>query len=88
MANTKSAKKAARASERRTEVNRKRRTGVRTVVRKAEEAIASGDRKAAEAAFAAVQPALMKAARKGVVHRNTAERKISRLAKRLKTVTA
>ncbi len=85
MANTKSAKKAARVIARRTDVNRMRRTQMRSAVRKAEEAIASGDAKAAESAFRAVQPALMKAAQKGIVHRNTAERKISRLAKRMKT---
>ena len=84
MANTKSAKKAARVIERRTEVNRSRRTAMRSVVRKAEEAIASGDAKAAEAALKAVQPALMKAARLGIIHRNAADRKVSRLAKRVK----
>jgi len=88
MANTQSAKKATRKIERRTEVNKARRSRVRTFLRKVEEAIASGDKTAAEAALKAVQPELQRAATKGVVHRNTASRKISRLASRVKAISA
>ena len=88
MANTSSAKKAARKIARRTDVNRNRRSRVRTDVRKVEEALAAGDRGAAEAAFAAAQPELMRAANRGVLHKNTASRKVSRLAQRVKALTA
>lgn len=88
MANTSSAKKAARKIARRTDVNRNRRSRVRTYVRKVEEALAAGDRSAAEAAFAAAQPELMRAANRGVLHMNTASRKVSRLAQRVKALTA
>jgi len=88
MANTQSAKKATRKIERRTEVNKARRSRVRTFLRKVEEAIASGDKTAAQAALKAVQPELQRAATKGVVHRNTASRKISRLASRVKAISA
>ena len=88
MANTSSAKKAARKIERRAAVNKNRRSRVRTYVRKVEEALASGDQTAASAAFEAAQPELMRAAAKGVMHKNTASRKVSRLAKRLKTLSA
>jgi small subunit ribosomal protein S20 len=88
MANTSSAKKATRKIERRAAVNKNRRSRVRTYVRKVEEALASGDQAAASAAFAAVQPELMRAAGKGVIHKNTASRKVSRLAKRLKALSA
>ncbi len=88
MANTSSAKKAARKIARRTDVNRNRRSRMRTFVRKVEEALASGDRTAAEAAFAAAQPELMRAANRGVVHKNTASRKVSRLAKRVRALGA
>jgi small subunit ribosomal protein S20 len=87
MANTSSAKKATRKIARRTAVNKNRRSRVRTYVRKVEEALASGDKRAAEAAFLAAQPELMRAATKGVMHKNTASRKVSRLAKRLKTLS-
>jgi small subunit ribosomal protein S20 len=83
MANTKSAKKAARQSARRTVVNRSRRTRVRSAVRKVEEAITAGDRAAAVAAMAEAEPALIRAANKGIVHRNAARRKVSRLAHRI-----
>ncbi|HEV2512748.1 30S ribosomal protein S20 [Bosea sp. (in: a-proteobacteria)] len=83
MANTTSAKKAARKIVRRTEVNKARRSRVRTFLRKVEEAIASGDKGAAAAALQAAQPELMRAAQKGVVHKNTASRKVSRLAHRI-----
>lgn len=88
MANTTSARKAARKIARRTAVNKARRSRIRTFVRKVEEAIASGDKAAAEQALRAAQPELMRAASKGVVHRNTAARKVSRLARRVKTLNA
>ncbi|GGA89471.1 30S ribosomal protein S20 [Brucella endophytica] len=88
MANTPSAKKAVRKIEARTEVNKARRSRVRTFLRKFEDAVASGNKTAAEAAFKAAEPEVMRAASKGVVHKNTASRKISRLAKRLKGMAA
>lgn len=88
MANTSSAKKATRKIARRAAINKNRRSRVRTFIRKVEEALASGDKAAAQAAFTAAQPELMRAASKGVLHRNTASRKVSRLAQRLKTLTA
>jgi len=88
MANTTSAKKATRKIARRTAVNKNRRSRVRTYVRKVEEAIAAGDKAAAEAALKAAQPELQRAATKGVMHRNTASRKVSRLANRVKTLSA
>lgn len=88
MANTNSAKKAARKIARRTEVNKARRSRVRTFVRKVEEAIAAGDKAAAEAALKAAQPELQRAATKGVLHRNTASRKVSRLAHRVSAIGA
>jgi small subunit ribosomal protein S20 len=83
MANTSSAKKAARKIVRRTAINKSRRSRMRTVVRKVEEAIASGDRTNALDAFRAAEPELMRAAQKGVVHKNTASRKVSRLSQRI-----
>ncbi len=83
MANTPSAKKAARKIARRTATNKVPRTRMRTFVRKVEEAIASGDKAAARNALEAAQPQIMKAATKGVIHRNTASRKVSRLAHRV-----
>lgn len=88
MANTSSAKKATRKIARRAAVNKNRRSRVRTYVRQVEEALASGDKTAAEAALKAAQPELMRAATKGVLHRNTASRKVSRLAQRVKTLGA
>ncbi len=82
MANTPSAKKAARKIARRTAVNRNRRSRMRTEVRKVEEAIASGNAAAAVEALKAAQPELMRAAQKGVLHKNTASRKVGRLAAR------
>jgi small subunit ribosomal protein S20 len=81
MANTTSARKAARKIARRTEVNRARRTRVRSAVRLVEEAIAAGDRNKALEAMKQAEPQLMKAARMGQVHRNSASRKISRLTR-------
>ncbi|GGB48166.1 30S ribosomal protein S20 [Roseibium aquae] len=88
MANTPSAKKAARKIARRTAINKDRRSRVRTYLRKVEEAIASGDHGAATEAFKAAQPELMRAASKGVVHANTASRKVSRLNARIKALNA
>lgn len=88
MANTSSAKKATRKIARRTAVNKNRRSRVRTFVRKVEEALAAGDAAAAAAAFQNAQPELMRAASKGVMHKNTASRKVSRLAQRVKTLSA
>ena len=83
MANTKSARKATRQIARRTEVNKGRRTALRGSVRKVEEAITSGDQKAALAAFKTAEPAIMRAAQLGIVHKNNASRKVSRLAHRI-----
>ena len=80
MANHKSAEKRARQTEKRTERNRARRSRIRTFVKKAELAIASGDAAAAETALKAAQPELARGVSKGVIHRNTAARKMSRLA--------
>ncbi|MDH6265016.1 small subunit ribosomal protein S20 [Rhizobium sp. SG_E_25_P2] len=88
MANTTSAKKATRKIARRTDVNKSRRSRMRNFIRKVEEAIASGDKTAAEAALKAAQPELQRAATKGVVHRNTASRKVSRLAQRVNSIGA
>ena len=79
MASTTSAKKAARVIARRTAVNKARRSRVRGFVRKVEEAVAAGDRTAALAALKAAEPEIMRAASKGVLHKNTASRKVSRL---------
>jgi small subunit ribosomal protein S20 len=86
MANTKSAKKAARQTERRTLINKSRRTRMRTFVRKVEEAIAAGDKDAANLALRAAQPEIMRSASKGIIHKNTASRKLSRLSARIKAL--
>lgn len=88
MANTPSAKKAARKIERRTEINRSRRSRVRTFLRKFDDAVASGDATAAAVAFQAAEPELMRAVTKGVIHKNTASRKVSRLAAQLRKLSA
>ncbi|MBP6546025.1 MAG: 30S ribosomal protein S20 [Phenylobacterium sp.] len=88
MANTPGAKKAVRKIERRTEVNKARRSRVRTYLRKFEEALTSGDAAAAKAAFVEAQSELMRAVTKGVVHKNTGSRKVSRLAAQLKKMAA
>ena len=88
MANTKSAKKAARKIEARTDVNKARRSRVRTFVRSVEEAIASGDQAKAAEALKVAQPELMRAVTRGVMHKNTVARKVSRLAARVKAITA
>lgn len=86
MANTKSAKKAARQIARRTAINKARRSRMRTAVRKVEEAISAGDRAAALAAIVEAEPAVIRAAQKGILHRNTARRKVSRLMHRIGTL--
>ncbi|OYX34502.1 MAG: 30S ribosomal protein S20 [Caulobacterales bacterium 32-69-10] len=88
MANTPGSKKAIRKIERRTEVNKARRSRVRTYLRKFEEALTGGDAEAAKAAFIVAQSELMRAVSKGVVHKNTGARKVSRLAARLNKVGA
>ena len=88
MANTPSAKKATRKINRRTAINKSRRTFMRGYLRKMEEAIASGDKSAASEQFKAVQPVVMRAATKGIIHKNTASRKISRLSARVKAMGA
>ena len=80
MANTTSARKATRKIARRTEINKSRRSLLRNSVRKVEDAITSGDRNAATEALKAAEPVIMRAAQRGVVHKNTASRKVSRLA--------
>ena len=84
MANTPGSKKAIRKIARRTEVNKARRSRVRTYLRKFEEALTTGDAGAAKTAFVEAQSELMRAVGKGVVHKNTGARKVSRLAARLK----
>lgn len=86
MANTRSAKKAARKQRRRTEVNTARRSRMRTFIRKVEEAIAAGDGAAARDALKSAQSMIMRAASKGIIHRNSASRKVSRLAGRVKAI--
>ena len=86
MANTPQSKKRARQSERRYAVNKARRSRIRTFLRKVEEAIVSGDKDAAAAALKAAQPELMRGVTKGVVHKNTAARKMSRLSARVKAI--
>jgi small subunit ribosomal protein S20 len=83
MANTKSAKKATRKIAHRTEVNKARRSRMRTSLRNVEDAIASGNKSAAQAALVAAEPALMRAAHTGVLHKKTASRKVSRLTHRI-----
>jgi small subunit ribosomal protein S20 len=86
MANTASAKKAARKMLRRTEVNKSRRSRLKAYVRKVEEALASGDKAAAKTALTAAEPILVRTAQKGVIHKRAAARKVSRLAARLRAM--
>ena len=86
MANTPSAKKAARKTVRRTEINKARRTRLRTEVRKVEEAILAGNKEEAQKALAAAEPVLARTAQKGIVHRRAASRKVSRLTARVKSM--
>lgn len=86
MANSPQAKKRARQNERRFQVNKARRSRIRTHLRIVEEAIASGDKAAATAALRLAQPELMRGVTKGIYHKNTAARKMSRLSARVKTL--
>ena len=86
MANTPQAKKRARQNEARFQVNKMRRSRIRTELRKVEEAIASGDKTAAAAALKIAQPELMRGVTKGVFHKNTVARKMSRLSSRVKAL--
>ena len=86
MANTASAKKATRKIERRTEMNTARRSRVRGFLRQVEAAIAAGDKDAATSAFKVAEPEMMRAVSRGIFHKNTASRKISRLAHRVKAI--
>jgi small subunit ribosomal protein S20 len=88
MANTKSAQKAVRKIARRTEVNKSRRTQMRTFVKRVEAALESKDGAAAAEALKAAEPKLARAAQKGIVHKNAASRKISRLTKRVKALAS
>jgi small subunit ribosomal protein S20 len=88
MANNPGAKKAIRKIQRRTEVNTARRSRMRTFLRKFDEALSSGDAGAAKAAFVQAQSELMRAVSKGVVHKNTGARKVSRLHAQLKKLAA
>lgn len=86
MANTPQSKKRARQNEKRFAVNKARRSRIRTYLRKVEEAITASDKDAAAAALRAAQPELMRGVSKGVLHKNTASRKVSRLAARVKAL--
>ncbi len=86
MANSPQAKKRARQTERRTEVNKTRRSRIRSFIRKVEEAITGGDKSVAAAALKDAQPEMMRGVTKGVLHKNTASRKISRLSARVKAM--
>ena len=86
MPNTKSAKRAERVTRRRTEVNKSRRSRMRTMVRNVETALAEGNADAAAAAIKAAEPILMRTAQQGILHKRTAARKVSRLNKRLKAL--
>ncbi len=86
MANTPQSKKRARQNLRRADINKARRSRIRTHLRKVEEAIASGDKDAAAAALKTAQPELMRGVTKGILHKNTAARKMSRLSHRVKAL--
>ncbi|MEM8937539.1 MAG: 30S ribosomal protein S20 [Pseudomonadota bacterium] len=88
MANTQSAKKMTRKIIRRTAVNKARRSRVRTYLRRVEEAIAAKDKAAADEAFKVAQPELQRAVSRGVFHKNTVARKLSRLSSRIKAISA
>ena len=86
MANTAQSKKRARQNVKRAAVNKSRRSRIRTFLRKVEEAISNGDKSAASAALTAVQPELMRGVSKGIFHKNTAARKMSRLSAKVKKI--
>ena len=87
MANTPQSKKRARQNERKLEVNKARRSRIRTFLKKVEEAITSGDKNAANTALKSAQPELMRGVTKGVYKKNTAARTMSRLSSRVKSLT-
>lgn len=87
MANTPQARKRMRQAEKRADINKARKSRVRTYVRKVEEALASGDADAASAALKAARPEIMRGAVKGVIHKNAANRKVSRLSRRVKAIS-
>lgn len=86
MANSAQSKKRARQAARRTDVNKARRSRIRTFLRAVDEAVESGDQAAAAAALKSLQPELMRGVSKGIMHKNTASRKMSRLAARVKSL--
>ncbi len=86
MANHPSAAKRHRQSAKRVAINASRKSRLHTFVTQVESAIASGDKAAARTAFAAAQPELQRSANRGVIHRRTASRKLSRLAARIKAL--
>ena len=88
MAHSLQAKKRIRQTDRRSSVNRARRSAIRTELRKVEEAIASGDQSAAQSAFRQMQPQLMAGVSKGIMEKNKVSRTLSRLSKRIKTMAA
>jgi small subunit ribosomal protein S20 len=88
MANTSSAKKATRKIAARAEVNGSRRGRLRTFIRKVEEAVAAGEKEKAAIALKAAEPEIMRAASKGVLHPNTASRKVARLTARVRALSA
>jgi len=88
MANSPQAKKRARTAARRTEINKNRRTRIKTFIRRVEEAIAGGDQSVAAEALKNAQPEIMRGVTKGIWHKSTASRKVSRLAKRVKAMAA
>ncbi|MBL1146466.1 MAG: 30S ribosomal protein S20 [Pseudomonadota bacterium] len=88
MAHHKSAKKRIRRNDRRRVINKDRVSRIRTFIRKVEEAIGSGDKTAADAAFKLAQPEIQRGVTKGVLHQNTVARKLSRLSRRIKALAA
>ncbi|MFP3921959.1 MAG: 30S ribosomal protein S20 [Dichotomicrobium sp.] len=84
MPNTKTAQRAVREIARRTEINKKRRSRVRTFIRRVNDAVASGDAEAAREELRKAQPEIMRGAQKGMMHKNAASRTISRLAARVR----
>ena len=87
MANTPSAKKRIRNTLRKTDINKSRRSRIKTFVRKVEDALESKDAKAAMESLKAAQPEIMRGVTKGILHKNTASRKISRLSSRIKAIS-
>jgi len=88
MAHHKSAKKRIRRNDRRRVINKDRVSRIRTFMRKVEEAIVSGDKTVADAAFKMAQPEIQRGVTKGVLHKNTVARKLSRLSRRIKALAA